>query len=86
MIADFVECISDCAGYDCLKEYIDKPDSNYAWTDTRQRLRGIDPLHLIGWTGYVLNFTSQEWGPPEVSRSIWWHQLVIIVPDNVEKF
>ena len=81
-----VKCsASNCAGSDCLKEYIDLPDSHYAWTDTEERIRGLDPLYLIPWTGYVLNFTSQQWGPEgaQVSRSVWWHQLVIIVPDNV---
>ena len=56
---------SACAGYDCLKEYIDKPDENYAWTDTGIRLQGLDPLHLRRWDGYVLNFTSQQWLTPE---------------------
>ena len=37
-----------------------------------------------GWTGYFLNFTSQQWLTPElVSRSLWWHTLVVIVPDNL---
>ena len=37
-----------------------------------------------GWTGYFLNFTSQQWLTPElVSRSVWWHTLVVIVPDNL---
>ena len=56
---------SACVGYDCLKEYIDKPDSNYAWKDTGIRLQGLDPLHLRRWDGYVLNFTSQAWLTPE---------------------
>jgi PhoPQ-activated pathogenicity-related protein len=35
-----------------------------------------------GWTGYFLNYTSQKWLTPElVSRSEWWHTLVVIVPD-----
>ena len=58
---------SKCAGYDCLKEYVDKPDSNFAWTDTGIRLQGIDPIHLRLWNGYVLNFTSQAWLTPEGS-------------------
>ena len=55
-------------GYDCLKEYVDRPDSNYAWTDTGLRLNGIDPIHLRAWDGYVLNFTSQAWLTPEGRR------------------
>ena len=56
---------SKCAGYDCLKEYVDKPDSNFAWTNTGIRLVGLDPIHLRPWNGYVLNFTSQAWLRPE---------------------
>ena len=76
---------SSCKGYDCFKEYVDKKDSVYEWSDTGHRLHGLDPLHLKSWTGYVLNFTSQQWLTPEdSSRSIWWHYLVIIVPKEVK--
>merc|ERR1711990_874460 len=62
---------STCKGYDCFKEYVDKKDSVYEWSDTGHRLHGLDPLHLKSWTGYVLNFTSQQWLTPEdSSRSI----------------
>ena len=67
-----------CSGYECLKNYIDKPEPAYKWTDTGVRLRDE------GWTGYMLNFTSQTWLHPQlVTRSEWWHQLLIIVPDTV---
>ena len=35
-----------CAGYECLKNYVDKPDSSYRWTDSGERLQEGD-----GWTG-----------------------------------
>lgn len=41
------------------------------------------------WTGYTLNVTSQRWltdadfSPESDCKSIWWHILVVIVPDNV---
>ena len=74
-----------CTGYECLKEYVDKPDGNYGWEDTGIRMQGLDPLHLKRWTGYVLNFTSQQWLTPEDStRPIWWHILVIIIPAEIE--
>ena len=64
---------------------MEKEDSNYAWNDTGARLHGLDPLHFVRWTGYVLNFTSQQWLTPEdSSRSLWWHILVIVVPKHVE--
>merc|ERR1712179_732410 len=67
------EGLEPCKGYYCLKQYVDKPDSHYAWTDTGIRIDGFDPLHIKKWTGYVLNFTSQQWLTPEdSSRSIWW--------------
>ena len=72
-----------CSGYDCLKNYIDRPEPAYKWTDTGTRLKG-EGGDGVGWTGYLLNFTSQSWLNPElVVRSEWWHKLLIIVPDNV---
>lgn len=36
-------------------------------------------------TGYVLNMTSQKWLDESiVTRPIWWHILVVVVPDNVQ--
>ena len=81
-ISSVIFCIDvlgqSCSGYDCLKKYVDRPDSSYKWTDSGARLEDGS-----GWTGYLLNFTSQTWLSPElVSRSEWWHQLLIIVPDE----
>ena len=42
---------SNCSGYDCLKEYVEKTDDVYQWTDTGHRLHGLDPLHVKRWTG-----------------------------------
>ena len=76
---------SSCSGYECLKQYVEKPDSNYAWNDNGIRINGFDPWHLKTWTGYVLNFTSQQWlTPQDSSRSIWWHTLVVIIPGDVQ--
>lgn len=77
--------LEPCEGYDCLKNYVEKEDSNYMWSDTGIRLHGMDPLNFDKWTGYVLNFTSQQWLTSEdTSRTIWWHILVVIVPKEVE--
>jgi len=72
-----------CKGFTCLEEYVNKPDDAFTWSDTGER---IGEHGLFGsWTGYVLNFTSQKWLDPSlVSRSEWWHQLLVIVPKNVE--
>ena len=38
-----------------------------------------------GFTGYILNMTSQQWLTyNDVSRSIWWHYLVVVVPDEIK--
>ena len=37
------------------------------------------------WTGHLINMTSQQWlSEADVDRSIWWHILVVIIPDNVD--
>ena len=44
---------ADCSGYSCLKEYVDKEDGAYSWTDTGHRLV-VDPsrYHLGCAEGY----------------------------------
>ena len=38
-----------------------------------------------GFTAYILNMTSQQWLTyDQVSRSIWWHYLVVVVPDEIK--
>ena len=32
----------DCAGYDCLKNYIDRPEPLYQWTDLGHRIEVPD--------------------------------------------
>jgi len=74
-----------CVGYDCLKEYVEREDGAYTWSDTGERIVVSPSNGTGGWTGYILNMTSQQWLTPEkVSRSVWWHILVVIVPDIVE--
>mmetsp|Transcript_40240 Transcript_40240/g.106558 ORF Transcript_40240/g.106558 Transcript_40240/m.106558 type:complete len:565 (-) Transcript_40240:156-1850(-) len=85
-----------CHGYECLKAYVDKPDANYAWEDTGQRLYGQHPKIAGGnWTGYVINMTSQAWlkesdfdfswcGNKPIGH-IWWHILVVIVPSTLRQ-
>ena len=81
------ESAQSCEGYDCLKAYVDKPDPAYQWEDTGHRLVVADYLGRGGWTGYFLNMTSQAWLTPEdTSQHLWWHIMVVIVPDNIEVF
>jgi PhoPQ-activated pathogenicity-related protein len=63
-----------------LDDYVNKPDPNYAWTDTGLRIDG-DGLY----TGYILNMTSQRWlTDADTTRSLWWHTMVVIVPRVVK--
>jgi PhoPQ-activated pathogenicity-related protein len=69
-----------------LDDYVWKPDSHYKWeqmaADTTITGRSLDGKNH--YTGYMLNMTSQQWLTPEdVTQSIWWHVLCVIVPDNV---
>jgi PhoPQ-activated pathogenicity-related protein len=74
-----------CKGYECLKAYVDKPDSAYQWEDTGHRVVVEDYQGRGGWTGYFLNMTSQQWLTPEdTSQSLWWHIMVVVVPEHVE--
>ena len=75
---------SSCTGYDCLQEYVFREDEAYSWYDTGHRIRVDGTGGRGGWTGYFLNFTSQQWLTSDlVSRSEWWHILVVVVPDNL---
>ena len=73
-----------CLGYYCLQEYVVREDGAYSWNDTGHRIRVDSTGGRGGWTGYFLNFTSQHWLTSDlVSRSEWWHILVVVVPDNI---
>ena len=64
-------CIKDtqnCAGYQCLKAYLDRPEPAYKWADLGHRLEVDDVDGKGGWTGYVLNFTSQQWLNTDLGR------------------
>ena len=49
-----------CVGYDCLQEYAFREDEAYSWYDTGHRIRVDETGGRGGWTGYFLNFTSQQ--------------------------
>ncbi len=56
-----------------LKDFIGKPDSNYAWS---QYLSQIE----FGYTNYFIDMTSQQWlNASLVDRPIWQHYLIIQV-------
>lgn len=60
-----------------LDEYVAAPDDHYAWTL-------VNTLEGRGFTGYVLEMTSQSWrSPEEVDQTVWKHWLEIVVPAKV---
>lgn len=68
-----------------LDDYIWKEDPNYKWEDLGVTIKGHNVGNTVSYTGYMLNVTSQQWLTPEdTTRSIWWHILCVIVPDNVK--
>ena len=63
---------------------MEKEDESYSWTLLDQTLEVEDVEGRGGWTGYYLNMTSQTWLTEDaVSRSTWWHSMVVVVPHNL---
>ena len=75
-----------------IDDYVWTPDENYGWVDMGEEhvLHGCNLDNTNCWTGYTLNMTSQRWltdadfAPSSEAGSIWWHMLVVIVPDEVK--
>ena len=66
------------AGLTPLDEYVYRDDGHFAYSNTNHKVTGL------GWTAYFWNMTSQKWlTDKNVSRSIWWHHVAVIVPDTV---
>lgn len=75
-----------CRGFDCVQQYVQRSDPSYAWQDTGLRLSGVDIATRVRWRGYVLNMTSQQWlSPEEVDFPLWWHLLIVVVPERLER-
>ena len=61
-----------------LDRYIAKPDPTYGW-------KLVNTIPGNGYTGYVLELTSQSWrSAKDVDRPVWKHWLTIVKPDNVQ--
>lgn len=60
-----------------LDDYIDKPEDVYGWTK-------VNEFAGDGFTGHVLEVTSQTWrSESEIDRTVWKHWLTIVEPDEV---
>ncbi|HIA47046.1 MAG TPA: PhoPQ-activated pathogenicity [Candidatus Hydrogenedentes bacterium] len=61
-----------------LDRYVAKPDDSYKWELVRT-------ISDDGYTGFVLDLTSQTWrNETEIDRPVWHHWLTIVKPDNVD--
>ena len=59
-----------------LDEYVNKKDDTYQFTI-------LKTLKVYGLTQYYINMTSQTWLDPSlVSQSVWFHFMVINIPDQ----
>jgi len=66
------------AGETALDRYIAKQDDAYRW-ELNSTISGD------GYTGYVLDLTSQRWrSEKDVDRPLWTHWLTVIKPDSVD--
>ena len=62
-----------------LDDYVNKYDPTYTYKEIGTPFKGD------GFTSYFINMTSQTWlSASEVSQSVWWHYLVINIPDKVQ--
>ncbi|GMH73865.1 hypothetical protein TrRE_jg9245 [Triparma retinervis] len=85
LILFFLALVAAVASGTVLDDYVWAPDSNYEWTDLQQPISGSSPSG-VSWTGHILNVTSQQWlTPDDVDRSLWFHYLVVIIPDNLNQ-
>ncbi|CAE7756204.1 aprA [Symbiodinium sp. CCMP2456] len=82
-LANLKKLLDGCSGWDCLKQYVDRPDAAYSWRDSHMRLQGS--VGGVEWTAALLQMTSQTWLPDLVSPSSWNHSLVVISPKNVSQ-
>ena len=68
----------DAAGQTALDTYVAAPDLSYSWTHNP-----ANDLSGPGYTGYVLDMTSQTWRTPsEVDYPVWKHWVNVIVPNT----
>merc|ERR1740138_407303 len=68
-----------------MERYLALPDASYSWRDTGVRFSGVDNASGVAWTGHVLNMTSLTWTTEmRPLNPVWWHTLVVIVPENLE--
>jgi len=72
-----------------LDDYVWKKDDAYGWVDMGNDFSYKGKSGNRGFTAYTLNMTSQRWltdaefTADSQGHSLWWHYLVVIVPDKI---
>lgn len=72
-----------------LDDYVWKADDNYKWEELPE-FAFEGKIAGRAYKAHVLNMTSQRWltddafSPTSPAKSIWWHYLVVIVPEEVK--
>lgn len=68
-----------------LYDYVNKNDGCFSYYDTGLSIKGGDNSSN-GWTGRLLNVTSQCWLTPadftSVIGHVWTHNLLVVTPDR----
>lgn len=60
-----------------LDRYVAKPEPAYGW-------KLVNTIPGSGYTGYILELTSQTWrSAKDVDRPVWKHWLTVVKPDKV---
>lgn len=64
-----------------LQQYVKTPDPEYGYRVLPEyTMRNRDE----SFTAFVLNMTSHQWlSPKTVTRTLWWHYLTVVIPDNI---
>ena len=80
-------CLLSLAAAAPIDDYVWRADPAYGWTE----ISSWSGKWLgKGYTGYKLNMTSQNWltdadfSPSSQSKSLWWHILLVLVPDEIK--
>jgi PhoPQ-activated pathogenicity-related protein len=72
-----------------LDDYVWRKDEAYGWVDMGSDYTYKGKVGDRGFTYYTLNMTSQRWltdadfTADSPAKSLWWHYLVVIVPDKI---
>jgi len=73
-----------------IDDYVWRADEHYGWVDLGSDWSWKGTVSNRSYTAHTLNMTSLKWLNDEdytadsQAKAVWWHYLVVIVPDNIE--